>query len=83
MEEMNLGVLIENAVKQIEKDKENEARQDADQASDDDFLENELFEDEENRMFQTYDDYTELQESEEEQIAHDEEVLKNLMEGKI
>jgi len=27
---MNLGVLIENAVKQIEKDKENEARQDAD-----------------------------------------------------
>jgi len=30
MEEMNLGVLIENAVKQIEKDKENEARQDAD-----------------------------------------------------
>lgn len=83
MEEMNLGVLIENAVKQIEKDKENEARQDADQASDDDFLENELFEDEENRMFQTYDDYAELQESEEEQIAHDEEVLRNLMEGKI
>jgi len=50
-EEMNLGVLIENAVKQIEKDKENEARQDADQASDEDFLENELFEDEEKSMF--------------------------------
>jgi len=48
---MNLGVLIENAVKQIEKDKENEARQDADQATDDDFFENQLFEDEENRMF--------------------------------
>ena len=82
-EEMNLGVLIENAVKQIEKDKENEARQDADQASDEDFLENELFEDEENRMFQSYNDYEELQMSEEEQAAHDEEILKNLMEGKL
>jgi len=80
---MNLGVLIENAVKQIEKDKENEARQDADQASDEDFLENELFEDEENRMFQGYNDYTELKESEEEQITHDEELLRNLMEGKL
>ena len=82
-EEMNLGVLIENAVKQIEKDKENEARQDADQASDDDFFENQLFEDEENRMFQSYEDYEELKENEEEQAAHDEELLKNLMEGKI
>lgn len=82
-EEMNLGVLIENAVKQIEKDKENEARQDADQASDEDFFENELFEDEENRMFQNYDDYNEFQENEEEQINHDEELLRNLMEGKI
>ena len=82
-EEMNLGVLIENAVKQIEKDKENEARQDADQASDEDLLENTLFEDEEKRMFQTFDDYNELKMSEEEQAAHDEEVLRNLMEGKI
>ena len=80
---MNLGVLIENAVKQIEKDKENEARQDADQASDEDFLENELFEDEENRMFQGYNDYEELKMSEEEQAAHDEEVLRKLMEGKL
>ena len=82
-EEMNLGVLIENAVKQIEKDKENEARKDADQASDEDLLENTLFEDEEKRMFQTFDDYNELKMSEEEQAAHDEEVLRNLMEGKI
>ena len=82
-EEMNLGVLIENAVKQIEKDKENEARQDADQASDEDFFENSLFEDEENRIFSTYEDYEELKASEEAQSKHDEELLKNLMEGKL
>ena len=82
-EEMNLGVLIENAVKQIEKDKENEARQDADQASDEDFLENELFEDEEKSMFQSYEDYEELKDSEEEQVARDEETLRKLMEGKL
>ena len=34
-------------------------------------------------MFQSYDDYNEFQENEEEQINHDEELLRNLMEGKI
>ena len=42
-EEMNLGNLIENAVKQIQADKEKEALQDADAAGDDDAFESELF----------------------------------------
>jgi hypothetical protein len=45
-EEMNLGNLIENAVKQIELDKEKEAQGDAEAADDEDLLDNLLFSDE-------------------------------------
>jgi hypothetical protein len=43
---MNLGNLIENAVKQIELDKEKEAQGDAEAADDEDLLDNLLFSDE-------------------------------------
>ena len=82
-EEMNLGVLIENAIKLIEKDKENEARQDADAASDEDFLENELFNGDENRMFETLDHYEEFRENEELAAEHDQELLQRLKDGDI
>ena len=42
-EEMNLGELIESAVKQIQSDKEKEAEVNADAADDDDAFETELF----------------------------------------
>lgn len=44
-EETNIGNLIENAVKQIEEDKRREAETDADAASDEDILEDALFND--------------------------------------
>ena len=42
-EETNIGNLIENAVKQIEEDKRREADMEADAASDEDILEDALF----------------------------------------
>jgi hypothetical protein len=42
---MNLGNLIESAIKQIEEDKIKEAETDAEAASDEDLLEMELFAD--------------------------------------
>mgnify|MGYP003306242571 FL=1 len=42
---MNLGNLIENAIKQIEIDKEKEAQGDAEAADDEDLLDNLLFSD--------------------------------------
>jgi len=40
---MGLGNLIENAIKQLQDDKEKEANRDAETADEDDALENELF----------------------------------------
>ena len=48
VDEMNLGNLIENAVKQIQIDKEKEALRDADAAGDDDAFEAELFDEDGN-----------------------------------
>ena len=53
-EEMNLGNLIEQAVKQIQIDKEKEALRDADAAGDDDAFEAELF-DEDNSFLEDED----------------------------
>jgi septal ring factor EnvC (AmiA/AmiB activator) len=55
-EEMNLGNLIENAVKQIQADREKEAEKDADAAGDDDSFENELF-DEDKKAFLKDEDF--------------------------
>ena len=46
MEEMNLGNLIENAIKQIEIEKQKEADNSAEAANDEELLEMELFGDE-------------------------------------
>ena len=79
-EEMNLGNLIENAVKQIELDKEKEAQGDAEAADDEDLLDNLLFSDEAESVikdedFETFYDY------EEELAALDDQYLSSLSEG--
>jgi hypothetical protein len=56
---MNLGNLIESAVKQIQADKEREATQDAEAANDDDVFEAELFADNK-KAFMEDEDFTEL-----------------------
>ena len=79
MEEMNLGNLIENAVKQIQVDKEKENQRDAD-AADDESLDAELFD--EPIDFMTDNDYVELQDQIEEEQIDDEEFLESLIHDK-
>lgn len=77
-EEMNLGNLIENAVKQIQADKEKEALRDADAAGDDDAFESELF-DEDEKAFLQDEDFQQLQELIEDDAIDDEEYLASLL----
>ena len=77
MEEMNLGNLIEQAVKQIQEDKEKEALRDADAAGDDDAFETELFD--ENNAFLNDEDFVQLKEYIEEDTQDDEEFLESLI----
>ena len=79
-EEMNLGNLIESAVKQIQADKEKEAMQDAEAANDDDVFEAELFADNK-KAFMDDEDFKELQDFIEEEEMSDEEYFRTL-EGK-
>ena len=79
MEEMNLGNLIENAVKQIQADKEKENQRDAD-AADDESLDAELFD--EPVEFMTDNDYVELQDQIEDEQIDDEEFLESLIHDK-
>ena len=79
-EEMNLGNLIENAVKQIQADKEKEALQDADAAGDDDAFESELF-DEDEKAFLKDEDFQQLSGMIEEDEIDDEEYLASLLEN--
>lgn len=78
MDEMNLGQLIENAVKQISVDKVKEAEDDSDNASDDDVFEEQLFSEDANSVlgddaFEEFRDYEdELAEIDE---AHIQEVI--------
>lgn len=81
-EEMNLGNLIENAVKQIELDKIKEAERDADAANDDETLEAELFEDNKEN-FVTYSDYEEFNEFEEGLDSSNDDLFKKLMDGEL
>ena len=78
-EEMNLGNLIETAVKQIQADKEKEAQRDAEAAGDDDSFESELF-DEDKKAFLNDEDFQQLQEFIEEEELSDEEYLAQLIE---
>jgi len=77
-EEMNLGNLIEQAVKQIQIDKEKEALRDADAAGDDDAFEAELF-DEDNKAFLNDEDFVQLREYIEDGAQDDEEFLESLI----
>lgn len=79
-EETNLSNLIENAMKQIEKDKEKEAELDADAASDDDLLEQELFEESTPLTDQDFTDFSQWEEKEEEEAS---ELYKKLESGEL
>ena len=76
-EEMNLGNLIEQAVKQIQIDKEKEALRDADAAGDDDAFEAELF-DEDNAYLQD-EDFQQLKQMVEGDVEDDEDFLASLI----
>ena len=77
-EEMNLGNLIESAIKQIEEDKIKEAQTDAEAASDDDLLEMELFADDAKKVL-TDEDFEAFREFEDE-IESEEDMISKLLE---
>ena len=77
-EEMNLGSLIESAVKQIQADKEKEAERNAEAAGDDDQFEQELF-DEDKTAFLQDEDFAQLRDFIEEDEMDDEEYLNSLI----
>ena len=77
-EEMNLGNLIEQAVKQIEIDREKEAEYAVDAENDEDAIENSLFTDSE--VFLQDQDYEEFRELEEEMERIDEDFFNSLVE---
>ena len=79
MEEMNLGNLIENAVKQIEIDKQKEAENEAEAANDEELLEMELFGDDAESVLED-EDFAILRELEEEAGEADDDFLKSLLE---
>jgi hypothetical protein len=76
-EEMNLGNLIEQAVKQIQSDKEKEATRDADAAGDDDAFEAELFD--EDKSFLEDEDFSALRQLVDDDVEDDEEFLASLI----
>ena len=77
-EEMNLGNLIENAIKQIEEDKIKEAQTDAEAASDDELMEMELFADDAKKIL-TDEDFEAFREFEDD-IEDEEELIARLLE---
>ena len=77
-EETNIGNLIENAVKQIEIDKQKEAEMEADAASDEDILEDALFNNDINYIADG--EFEEFNDFEEELEKNDEKLLLNLPE---
>lgn len=76
-EEMNLGSLIESAVKQIQIDKEKEAERNIEAAGDDDQFEQELF-DEDKKAFLQDEDFAELRDFIDEDEQDDEEYFAAL-----
>ena len=81
-EEMNLGNLIEQAVKQIELDKIKEAEDAADAADDDEIMENSLFSDDSTNYISDG-DYSDFKDLEEEFEENDEEYLNKLLLGEV
>lgn len=80
-EELNLGNLIEGAMKQIELDKIKEAEQDADAADDDDLLEQELFEDTNSTV--SDEDFTAFNDWEDDEESEQDELYKKLESGEL
>ena len=79
-EEMNLGNLIENAMKQIEADKIKEAQDDSEAATDDELMEMELFDNDATKVL-TDGDFEEFRSFEEDLEAETEELIKRLTES--
>ena len=77
---MNLGNLIESAVKSIQADKEKEAEQNAEAANDDEIFEAELFADDK-KAFMNDEDFEQLQEFIEDEEMNDEQYLKSLIDS--
>lgn len=77
-EEMNLGNLIEKAVKQIELDKLKEIEEGAEAADDDDLMENSLFSDYAEAALEDG-DFSQLRELEEEWADEDEEYINSVL----
>jgi hypothetical protein len=79
-EEMNLGNLIENAVKQIELDKIKEAEEASEAADEDELMENSLFSEDATEYLtdDAFNDFKELETSWEDE---DMEFLKTLMDS--
>lgn len=80
-EEMNLGNLIENAMKQIEADKIKEAQDDSEAATDDELMEMELFDNDDSTKVLTDGDFEEFRDFEEDLEAETEDLIKRLAEG--
>lgn len=76
-EEMNLGNLIEQAVRQIQEDKEKEAQRDADAADDDEAFEAELFD--EDQSFLDDEDFLQLRQLVDDDTEDDEDFLASLL----
>lgn len=75
---MNLGNLIEKAVKQIELDKLKEIEEGAEAADDDDLMENSLFSDYAEAALEDG-DFSQLRELEEEWADEDEEYINSVL----
>lgn len=82
-EEMNLGNLIEGAVKQIELDKLKEAERNVEAADDEEALEAELFNDDSDDHINSYEDFTQFRELEAELSDVDTDTMKKLLEGEL
>lgn len=78
-EETNIGNLIENAVKQIEVDREKEARTDADAATDDELLEDALFNDD--LEYVSDNEFAKFTDFEKDLAEEDEKALAELLEN--
>ena len=76
-EEMGLGNLIENAIKELQADKEKEAMRDADAAGDDDAFEAELFD--EDSAFLEDEDFQQLKQLVDDDMEDDEDFLASLL----
>ena len=80
-EETNLSSMIEHALREIEKDKENEAKMESDDGADDEeTFEAALFEDNADKMLRD-EDFTEFSEYEEGLEENDEAFLKSILGG--